>query len=122
MIFDSYTNGLEEGVGISQRYGCEDRDDVFNPAGYCDPAVDTIIEDLQDTESLEDMQAAVRAIDRIMRDAFFMVPVWYNDTYWVAYYDMYAYPDDLPPYDLGSDNFWWIDQGRAEALKEQGAL
>ena len=122
MIFDSYTNSLEEGVGISQRYGCEDRDDVFNPAGYCSEAVDRLIEELQETDTAEEMQAYVRAIDRIMRHAYFMVPVWYNDTHWVAYYDMYEYPDTIPPYDLGSDNFWWIDADRANALRESGAL
>ncbi|SEN76991.1 extracellular solute-binding protein [Palleronia pelagia] len=122
MIFDSYVNGLEEANGIAQRYGCEDRDDVFNPAGYCDPAVDALIEQLKVAENLEEMQAGVRAIDRIMRAAYFMVPVWYNGAYWVAYYDVYEYPDELPPYALGNADFWWWNEDKAEALRAAGAL
>ncbi|WP_245866996.1 extracellular solute-binding protein [Oceaniglobus roseus] len=122
MIFDSYTNGLEEARGISQRYGCDDRDDVFNPAGYCDPAVDKLIERLIETDNLEDMQAAVRAIDRIMRHAYFMVPVWYLDKYWVAYYDMFEHPDPLPPYSLGNLDFWWYNAEKGQQLKAAGAF
>ncbi|EKE44467.1 peptide ABC transporter substrate-binding protein [Oceaniovalibus guishaninsula JLT2003] len=122
MIFDGYTNGLEEALGIGQRYGCEDRDDVFNPAGYCNPAVDELIERLVETDTLEDMQAAVRGIDRIMRADYFMVPVWYNPRYWVAYYDIFDYPEPLPPYGLGNLDFWWYLDEKAEALKASGAL
>ncbi|WP_240758246.1 extracellular solute-binding protein [Palleronia sediminis] len=122
MVFDSYTNGLEEANGIAQRYGCDDRDDVFNPAGFCDPAVDALIERLQVAQTLEEMQAAVRAIDRILRAAYFMVPVYYNAAYWVAYYDMYEHPENMPPYALGEQDFWWIDAEKAEALRASGAL
>ncbi|WP_099825255.1 extracellular solute-binding protein [Oceaniglobus indicus] len=123
MIYDGYTNGLEEGLGIGQRFGCADaKNSVFNPASYCDPAVDKLIDEVVKAESLEDMQAAVRAIDRIMRHAYFVVPVWYNPTYWVAYYDQFAYPDTLPPYALGALDFWWYDADKAAQLRAAGAL
>ncbi|WP_108484546.1 extracellular solute-binding protein [Oceaniglobus ichthyenteri] len=123
MIYDFYRNGLEEGLGISQRFGCEDAlNSVFNPAAYCDPAVDKLIEAVIKAESLEDMQAAVRAIDRILRHAYFMVPTWYNDSYWVAYYDMFEHPETLPPYDLGHLDFWWYNADKAAALRASGAL
>ncbi|RVV97668.1 ABC transporter substrate-binding protein [Mesobaculum littorinae] len=123
MIYDYYRNGLEEGLGTGQRFGCEDHlDSVFNPASYCSEAVDFLIERTIDAETLDEMQAAVRAIDRILRHSYIMIPTYYNDAYWVAYYDMYGHPDPLPPYALGVEDFWWYEADKAEALKASGAL
>ena len=35
--------------------------------------------------------------------------------HWVAYYDMYRYPEELPPYALGFLDFWWVDPDRPKA-------
>lgn len=122
IIYDGYTNGLEEGLGLSQRYGSSGLGDVFNPASYASPAVDRLIEIAVDATTREKMEAAVRAIDRIMRHEMFIVPTWYNPNYWVAYYDQYDHPDPLPPYALGQLDFWWYDAERGAALVAAGAL
>ncbi|MEQ3624375.1 MAG: extracellular solute-binding protein [Celeribacter sp.] len=123
MIFDFYQNGFEEALGIAQRFGSEDAEySLFNPAGYGGPAVDALIEKLIDAETLDEMKVAIRAIDRILRHERFIVPVWYNDSYWVAYYDMFEHPDPLPPLDLGHLDFWWYNADKAEELKAKGAL
>ncbi|MBW7921152.1 MAG: ABC transporter substrate-binding protein [Rubellimicrobium sp.] len=122
MIYDGYSTGLEEGLGLGQRFGSDGLGDVFNPAGYASPAVDRLIERVVDATTREDMEAGVRAIDRIMRRALFVVPTWYNPTYWVAYYDMYRHPDTLPPYALGQLDFWWYDADAAARLRSAGAL
>jgi microcin C transport system substrate-binding protein len=56
---------------------------------------------------------SLRALDRALRHEFIMVPLWYNDSYWVAYYDQYEHPDPLPPYALGQLDFWWFDADKA---------
>lgn len=123
MLWDYYRNGFEEGQGLMQRYGCEDAaTSLFNGAGFCHPAVDKLADAVLHAETLEDMQAGVRAIDRIMRDAYFIVPIWYLDQYWLAYYDMFGHPDPLPPLSMGNTDFWWIDADKAEALKAAGAF
>lgn len=118
----AYRSGLVEGSGLLQRYGCEDRDDVFNPAGYCNPVVDALGEALLDVDSYNEMAAHIRAIDRIMRYDYFMIPVWMLQEQWVAYFDMYEYPDELPPFSLGHLDFWWINEEKAQALRDAGAL
>ncbi|MEM9426656.1 MAG: extracellular solute-binding protein [Pseudomonadota bacterium] len=118
----AYAVGLVEGSGLSQRFGCEDRDDVFNDAGYCNPVVDALAESLLSVETYDEMAAHVRAIDRIMRYDYFMVPVWYLPESWVAYYDKYEYPENLPPFSLGFLDFWWINQDMEAELKANGAL
>jgi microcin C transport system substrate-binding protein len=64
IIYDGYRVGLEEGIGLSQRFGSEDRDDVFNPAGYGNEAVDRIIDRVVEATTYEEMAAGVRAIGR----------------------------------------------------------
>ena len=122
MIFDGYTNGLQEGRGFSQKYGCEDRDDVFNPASYCTEAIDAIGELMPDAADYEEMSALIRAADRIMRYDYFVVPVWYLGKHWVAYYDFYEYPENLPEFGLGYLDYWWINQEKYDALVAAGAL
>ncbi|WP_281858241.1 extracellular solute-binding protein [Litoreibacter halocynthiae] len=123
MVYDGYVNYFEEGSGISQRFGSEDAEySLFNPSGYSSPAVDELIKKMLDAETLDQMQAAVRATDRILRAARIMIPAWYNDTFWVAYYDMFEHPEKLPPLALGHLDFWWYNADKAAALKAKGAL
>ncbi len=122
MIFDSYNMGLEEGESLGQRFGTSGKGDIFSPASYATPAVDALIEIVAEATTRDEMAAAVRAIDRVMRRDLFIVPVWYNPTYWTAYYDMYRHPDELPPYALGYLDFWWYDAEAGERLRAEGAL
>jgi microcin C transport system substrate-binding protein len=66
--------------------------------------------------------AAIQALDRALRRELIMVPLWYNDNYWVAYYDMFEHPENTPPYFLGYLDFWWYNQDKADALRASGAL
>ena len=122
MAFDYYVNGLQEGRGIDQRYGCEKKEDIFNPAGYCSQAVDAIAKFVAGAEDYDEMSAGVRAIDRIMRYDYFIVPIWTQSKNWVAYYDMYEYPSNLPEFGLGYLDYWWINPEKAEALTAAGAF
>ncbi len=122
MILDGYNNGLEEGIGLGQRFGSDGLGDLFNPASFSHPAVDKIIETVIEADSFDEMAAGVRAIDRIMRREMFIIPTWYNPNYWVAYFDMFEHPDPLPPYALGHLDFWWFNEDKAESLRAAGAL
>ena len=122
MIYDAYAAFLGTGTGLSQRYGSEAAEfSLFNPAGLASPLVDAIIEASLDAETAEDEDAALIALDRALRHEFFMIPTWYNDSYWVAYYDQYDRPE-IPSYALGYLDFWWYDEDRAQQLRASGAL
>ena len=123
MIFDSYVAFLEAGTGLHQRYGSKEAAfSLFNPAGLASPMVDAIIDRALESGSKEEQDVALTALDRALRYEFFMVPTWYLDRSWVAYWDMYAYPEPLPPYATGVLDFWWYDADKAQALKDAGAL
>ncbi|MEM8653378.1 MAG: extracellular solute-binding protein [Pseudomonadota bacterium] len=123
LIFDSYGAFLGTGTGLMQRYGSEDAAfSVFNPAGLASPLVDAIIQASLLSESTAEEQSTLRALDRALRHEFIMIPMWYNDSYWVSYYDMYEFPDPLPAYALGQLDFWWYNAEKAADLRAAGAL
>ncbi|VAV97761.1 Prephenate dehydratase-associated ABC transporter, substrate-binding protein [hydrothermal vent metagenome] len=123
LVFDGYSTFLEAGTGLYQRFGSEDAAfSLFNPAGLASPMVDALIDAALKTTTREDQDVALMALDRALRYERFMVPVWYLDKNWVAYWDMYERPDTLPPYALGALDFWWFNADKAAALKAAGAL
>ncbi|WP_272007990.1 extracellular solute-binding protein [Roseovarius sp. ZX-A-9] len=123
MLFASYYPLTGAGTGLRQMYGSEAAAySVFNPAGIASPLVDAIIDASLATESQAEEDAALRALDRALRYEFAMVPVWYNDKHWVAYWDVYDHPEKQPPYQLGVLDFWWYDAEKAAALKAAGVL
>ncbi len=122
MRFDAYRNGLIESTGLEQRYGCADRDDIFNPAGYCNPVVDALAKNVLDAENYDELAAHIRAMDRILRYDYFMVPVWTLRENWVAYYDMYEHPENLPEFGIGYMDYWWYNEEKAAELRSVGAL
>lgn len=123
MIFASYGSFLGTGTGLPQQYGSEAAEySLFNPAGLADPLVDAIIDASLQVATRDEEVAAMMALDRVLRDAFVMIPVWYKADHWVAYYDQYGHPDTIPPYALGYLDFWWYDAEKGAALVKAGAL
>ncbi|MGR3760576.1 extracellular solute-binding protein [Roseobacteraceae bacterium NS-SX3] len=114
---------LSTGGGLTQMYGSKEAAfSLFNPAGLASPLVDAIIEASFETTTQEEQDIALTALDRALRHEFFVIPDGYVAEYWTAYYDMYRYPESLPPFGLGYLDYWWIDPERAAALKSSGAL
>lgn len=123
LVFDGYRTFLDTGTGLHQMYGsAEAAFSLFNPAGLASPLVDKIIDISLETTNAEDRDVALMALDRVLRFERFMIPVWYNDSSWVAYWDMFGHPAELPTYSLGVLDFWWYDTDKAAALKAAGAL
>jgi microcin C transport system substrate-binding protein len=94
---------------------------TLNLAGVADPVVDALIEDVIASDTREQMEARVRALDRVLRHKQIWVPNWSKGTYWVAYWDVFGRPDVTPPYSRG-DAFWWWDEAKYERLRAEGAL
>ncbi|MEL6954524.1 MAG: extracellular solute-binding protein [Pseudomonadota bacterium] len=122
MLTTHYPMGYEPSSGLRQYFSSLGVDDVFNLAGVADPAIDGLVDVVVNAETQEELETAVRALDRVLRWERIRVPQWYNDAHWVAYYDMYRYPENLPPFSLGFLDFWWVDPDAEAALRERGAL
>jgi microcin C transport system substrate-binding protein len=123
LLLDQYGAFLGTGSGLPQMYGSDDAAfSLFNPAGLASPMVDAIIDESLAAVTREEEITAMTAFDRALRHEFFMIPLWYKDSHWVAYYDQYEHPADQPPYGLGYLDWWWFNADKAEALKAAGAL
>jgi microcin C transport system substrate-binding protein len=123
LVFDGYAAFLGTGTGLMQRYGSEAAAfSLFNPAGLASPLVDAIIDRSLNATTREEEEASLMALDRALRYEFIMIPVWYNPSHWVAYYDQYEHPEEIPAFALGQLDFWWYDQDKADALRAAGAL
>ncbi|WP_317055921.1 MULTISPECIES: extracellular solute-binding protein [Roseovarius] len=122
LVFDGYPSLLGTGTGLAQRFGSEAAEfSLFNPAGLASPMVDEIIAKSLLTESKEEENMTIRALDRALRHEFFLIPDGYAPNHWVAYWDQYAHPEEIPPFALGTLDFWWYDADKAQKLKEAGA-
>ena len=123
LVVDSYTSFLGTGTGLAQRFGSEAAEySLFNPAGLASPLIDSIIEESLRAETREEEVAIRTALDRALRHEFIMIPLWYNPDHWVAYYDQFEHPAEIPPYSLGYLDFWWYNEDKAKALRDAGAL
>jgi microcin C transport system substrate-binding protein len=114
---------LEPGTELEQWFGSESAaESNRNLMGLQDPAIDRLAGIVANADEVEEMRAAVRALDRVLRAKLFWVPQWYKPTSWLAYYDMYDHPEPLPAYAVGELDFWWYDAEGAERLRAAGAV
>ncbi|WP_254453089.1 extracellular solute-binding protein [Ruegeria atlantica] len=123
MIVGGYPRSLQPSTGLYQQFGTEAASySVFNPSGVHGPDIEPLIDNIASAEDSEELFANVRALDRVLRAKRIMVPTWYLGKHWVAYWDMYEYPENLPPYALGVEDLWWINEEKEAELKSTGAL
>lgn len=114
---------LAAGTGLKQAYGSETAVvSSYNPQSLQSPLVDAIIDGSLETTSREEEEAALRALDRVLRYLRIQIHSGYVGKHWVASYDMYEHPENLPPLALGVLDFWWYNKEKHEALKASGAL
>lgn len=88
-----------------------------NFAGIRNPVVDALVEEIIRAETLEDLKAANRALDRVLLWHDYGIPSYYNAEIWIAYWDMFGFPEERPRYGVGFPDTWWVDAGRARQLR-----
>jgi len=87
-----------------------------NLAGVSDPAVDSLVEIIAAAQSRPELNAACRALDRVLRAGRYWVPMWYRDTYWVAYWDAFSRAERQPKLGVGAPGTWWWDEEKAKKI------
>jgi microcin C transport system substrate-binding protein len=82
-----------------------------NVWGLRDPAVDALIEKVVAATTMRELQAACRALDRVLVCGWYSVPQWYSDTFRVAIAaHKFAWPKTLPLYyqpESWAVQCWW---------------
>lgn len=95
-----------------------------NLAGLSNAGVDSLIRTISNANSREELDVAVRALDRALRTLHIWVPQWYKGVHNIAFRDVFGrpYTTNPPPLSLGVESTWWWDQEKAAALRASGAL
>ena len=116
--------GLEPGGQVlGQSWSSAAKDNSSrNRMGYASPAVDRLVNLADSAKTRAELTNIIKALDRVLRSEYVLVPRYYKKDNWVAYYNMYERPDPLPPYGIGELSIWWYNAEKADALKAKGAL
>ena len=90
-----------------------------NYAGIRNSVVDALIEEVVAAEDLETLKAANRALDRALLWNYYVIPQYYNDEIWIAYWNIFGQPERLPYYGTGFPTVWWYDAADAATVTRQ---
>lgn len=88
----------------------------YNLAGISDPVLDELIDKIVQAKSREELIAATRAADRVLRAGYYWVPQWYKGAHNLAFWDKFSWPTVKPKYERGALETWWIDAEKEKAL------
>ena len=123
IVTGNFPMSFTPGSGLKQYFGSETADvSIFNKAGIKSEVIDELIEVVMAAETREELKVTVKTLDRVLRSYYFWIPQWFKDVHTVAYYDYYEHPENLPPYDMGLLDFWWINIEKYKELKNEGAF
>ena len=81
-----------------------------NRMGYSDPVVDALIDRVIAAKDLETLKATTRALDRVLLWDYIIVPQYFRDESWFAYWNKFGRPEQRPRYAIGFPTTWWLDQ------------
>ena len=110
IVTGNFPMSFTPGSGLKQYFGSETADvSIFNKAGIKSEVIDELIEVVMAAKTRDELKVAVKTLDRVLRSYYFWIPQWFKDVHTVAYYDYYEHPENLPPYDMGLLDFWWIN-------------
>jgi microcin C transport system substrate-binding protein len=95
----------------------------YNLIGIKNPAVDAIIDQIVFAKHRADLEAAARALDRILLWNYYVVPQWYYNKVRTARWDRFGRPDLMPKYGRAAfPAVWWWDAdktGKAGRLEQR---
>ena len=123
VVIGRFSLSVSPSVELKTLFGSDsaDRPGTFNLSGLKDPVVDALIDQVISAKDRDTLKTRVKALDRVLRDRLIWVPNWYKGSHWIAYWDVFGFPAEKPPYDRGTD-YWWFDQEKYDALVAAGAL
>ena len=87
-----------------------------NYAGVKNEAIDALIETIITAKDRASLEAASRAVDRILIWERYWILTIFSPNERYAYWDKFGAPDPLPPRAVGFANVWWWDEVKASKI------
>jgi microcin C transport system substrate-binding protein len=88
-----------------------------NLAGIADPVIDALIDKVLAANTRPELVTICRALDRVLRAGRYWVPNWSKASHWLAYWDMFGFPETKPKYARGAPGTWWFDPAKAARIE-----
>jgi microcin C transport system substrate-binding protein len=90
-----------------------DQPGSLNLVGIKNPAVDAMIEHVIFAKNRPDLEAATKALDRVLLWNHYVVPQWTYGKVRTARWDRFGRPDPLPKYGISAfPTLWWWDAAK----------
>ena len=87
-----------------------------NYSGVNDPVVDALLDKVSQSQSEAELRVRMRALDRVLRAGFYIVPNWTSTHHRVAHWDVFGIPAVKPDYLFPFETTWWYDAEKAAAI------
>ena len=87
-----------------------------NLMGIQNPAIDTLIEHIIAAPDRKALVTATRALDRVLQWGHWVIPHWHAKYDRIAFWNKFSRPE-ITPAQGNQFMAWWIDPGKAKALK-----
>jgi microcin C transport system substrate-binding protein len=115
MIYAGWAQSMSPGNEQRDFFGSQsaDRDGSRNFGGIQNPAVDALIDKIIFAPDREHLEAATKAMDRVLLANHYVVPGWTLRSARVARWDRFSHPETLPEYSEGFPTIWWYDKEKA---------
>jgi microcin C transport system substrate-binding protein len=117
MIYTRWAQSLSPGNEQRFMWGSSSvtQEGSTNYAGISDPGVDALIDRIVMAPDREYLEAATKALDRVLLAMHNVVPS-YTITYArTARWNRFSHPEELPYYAIGFPDIWWWDEEKAAA-------
>ncbi|WP_386077562.1 extracellular solute-binding protein [Vreelandella sp. F11] len=89
-----------------------------NRMSLAHPAVDALVEEIISADGREELDTATRALDRVLRWGFYVIPHYHSGETRIAIWDKFGYPEPFPAYAMDLDA-WWVDTDREAELQRR---
>lgn len=89
-----------------------------NYSGLKSPVVDALLAKLTQAQTLEQLTAAARALDRVLLWGHYVIPHWSLDTWRLLYWNKFGIPAITPTYGFAMDSWWSKDAEPAQGKKK----
>jgi microcin C transport system substrate-binding protein len=116
IISAAWPETLTPGSELYGYWGSRAADEPGSPnvIGIKNPAVDAMIDQIVFAKNRPDLEAATRALDRILLWNHYVVPQWYYTKVRTARWDRFGRPDLMPKYGKAAfPTVWWWDVQKA---------
>ena len=104
-----WAQSLNPGNEQSDYWGSEsvEKQGSKNYAGISDPGIDALIRKVIFASDRDELEAATKALDRVLLAHQYVMPLFYSKAARLAYWNRLTHPKELPYYGLGFPDVWW---------------